>query len=124
MGKKLIFFTIALGVLEACLLFILGFTLHYLYLVYLLYFFGITFIINRALLAKVNGRPQSFVTAFMGFMSVKLFMSLILLLATLWFNRHIKIQLAMFFLLDYLLFTTFSVIHLFGKLKRKNTKEG
>lgn len=124
MTKKLIYFTIALGVLEACLLFILEYPFHYLYLVYLVYFFGISYIVNRSLLAKINARPQSFVTAFMGFMSVKLFMSLILLLATLWFNRDMKITLAMFFLLDYLLFTAFSTIHLFGKLKERNSGEG
>lgn len=123
MTKKLVLFTIALGVLEACLLFILAYPFHYLYLVYLLYFFGITYLINRSLLAKIHGRPQSFVTAFMGFMSVKLFLSLILLLATLWFNRELKISLAMFFLLDYLLYTAFSVIHLFGKLKNQKPKD-
>ena len=120
MAKKLIFFSIAIGVLEACLLFILGYPFHYLYVVYLLYFFGITYFMNWSLQKKVAGKPQKFVTAFMGFMSIKLFLSLILLLATLWFNREHKISLAMFFLLDYLLFTTYSVVHLFGRLKKSN----
>lgn len=121
MQIKLILFTLAMAILQACLIYLLELKWSYLYPVYLIYFFFFSWIMNKKLIATINQRPQAFVTTFMGFMAAKLFLSLALLLVTLWFNRDIKVPLAMFFLITYLLFTSFSVITLFARLKDRNT---
>lgn len=121
MQKRLILFTLAVTAFQAGLIYLLQLQWTYLYAIYLLYFFLFTWIMNRQLMATIQQRPQAFVTAFMGFMAAKLFLSLALLLVSLWFNREMKVPLAMIFLLTYLLYTTFSVITLFAQLKNKNT---
>ena len=77
MEKKLVLFTVTVALIEAALLYFLNLEWNILYFIYLIYFFIFTLFMNKMLIAKVDQRPQSFVTAFMGFMSAKLFLSLI-----------------------------------------------
>ena len=82
-----------------------------------IYFPFSTLVIHRVLSKKVAGRPQSFVTSFMGTMAAKLFISLILLLAVLYRFPSIKIPFALSFLYLYLLYTSLNTYYIFAKLK-------
>ncbi len=89
-----------------------------LYYIFYGYLFVITLLIHKLLSSQINKRPQAFVTYFMGAMSVKLFLSLIIMLFVLWFNREIKIQLAVVFMILYLAYTFLSVMTILPKLKK------
>lgn len=82
-----------------------------------IYFPLMSLIINQLLMKQMKGRPQTFVTVFMGSMAAKLFISLILLLFVLYFNPDIKVPFAISFLYLYLLYTVLNTIHVFRKLQ-------
>jgi hypothetical protein len=82
-----------------------------------LYFPITTLLIHRVLSKKVAGRPQTFVTSFMGSMAAKLFISLILLLVVLYSVPSIKIPFALSFLYLYLLYTSLNTYYIFSQLK-------
>ena len=83
------------------------------------YFPLTTLFMYRVLSKKVAGRPQSFVTSFIGTMAAKLFISLTLLLAVLYSFPAIKIPFALSFLYLYLLYTSLNTYYIFSKLKAK-----
>lgn len=84
-----------------------------------LYFPLTTLIIHRLLIKRIAGRPQSFVTVFMGTMAAKLFISLMLLLLVLFLNPEIKIPFALSFLYLYLLYTSLTTYYIFSNLRGK-----
>ena len=84
-----------------------------------LYFPLTTLFIYRILSKKIAGRPQSFVTSFMGTMSAKLFISLTLLLIVLYSFPAIKIPFALSFLYLYLLYTSLNTYYIFSQLKKQ-----
>jgi len=84
-----------------------------------IYFPLSTLLIYRLLSKKAVGRPQSFVTSFMGTMAAKLFLSLILLLVVLYSFPEIKIPFALSFLYLYLLYTSLNTYYIFSLLKSK-----
>lgn len=83
-----------------------------------IYFPGSSLIIYGLLSNQLKGRPQTFVTVFMGSMAAKLFISLLFLLLVLYFNPQIKIPFAISFMFLYLLYTTLNTIFIFSKLKQ------
>lgn len=89
-----------------------------LYYIFYVYLYGITLLIHYILNSKIHKKPQAFVTYFMGAMSVKLFLSLIIMLIVLWFNRDIKVQLAVVFMVLYLFYTLLSVLSIIPKLRQ------
>ena len=84
-----------------------------------IYFPLLSLIIHRVLAKQVEGRPQTFVTLFMGTMAGKLFFSLIILLMVLYLNPEIKIPFAISFLFLYLVYTTLNTAFIFSKLRAK-----
>jgi len=84
-----------------------------------LYFPLATYLIHQILNKQIDGRPQVFVTAFMGTMAAKLFISLGLLLVVLYSFPAIKISFALSFLYLYLLFTSLNTYYIFAKLRSK-----
>ncbi len=84
-----------------------------------LYFPLLSLIIYYLLNKQIAGRPQTFVTLFMGSMAAKLFISMMVLLMVIYFNPSIKIPFAISFMFLYLLYTTLNTIFIFGKLKGK-----
>jgi ABC-type polysaccharide/polyol phosphate export permease len=74
---------------------------------------------HAILIKKIDQRPQAFITAFMGLMSAKLFISLILLLVVIYINREVKIPFAILFMLFYTVFTVLSTSVLFRELRSK-----
>ena|GEM_PF-5121158 len=83
-----------------------------------IYFPISTLVIHRLLIKQLGGRPQAFVTVFMGTMAAKLFISLILLLFVVYLYPEIKIPFSISFLFLYLLYTTLNTIFVFAKLKQ------
>jgi hypothetical protein len=81
------------------------------------YFLLITLGANLWLFKKLKSRPQSFVTSFLGAMSVKLFSSLLLLLALIYIYPAHKLQLAGVFAILYFVLTIISTSFLFRKLR-------
>ena len=90
------------------------------FLVLYVYFPLITLINYNLLFKKIDQRPQSFVTTFMGVMTVKLLLSLAILLIVLYPNPELKIPFSILFLLFYFLFSAISSADLFKKLRSKS----
>lgn len=82
-----------------------------------LYFPALSLLINYMLQKQIGGRPQTFVTVFMGSMVAKLFFSLMVLLLVIYTNPLIKISFAISFLSLYLIFTILNTLFIFSKLK-------
>lgn len=90
------------------------------YIVLYVYFPLITSLIHSVLLKQINKRPQLFVNYFMGSMTVKLFLSMILLLVVLYSTPTVRISFALIFMLMYLIYTAVSVVVVFKKLKQNS----
>jgi hypothetical protein len=90
------------------------------FLILYIYFPAITLINYNLLFKKIDQRPQSFVTTFMGVMTVKLLLSLALLLIVLYPNPELKIPFSLLFLVFYFLFSAISSADLFKKLRSKS----
>ena len=89
------------------------------YFILYIYFPVTTILIHFILNKKLDQRPQAFVTAFMGSMSAKLFISLILLLIVIYTNREVRVPFAILFMAMYAVFTILSTSVLFKKLRSK-----
>lgn len=95
-------------------------TWHPSYIVLYVYFPLITSLIHFVLLKQIYKRPQLFINYFMGSMTVKLFLSMILLLVVLYTTPKVRISFALIFMAMYLIYTALSVVVLFKKLKQNS----
>ncbi|MAC94460.1 MAG: hypothetical protein CMC96_03045 [Flavobacteriales bacterium] len=93
---------------------------HNSYIVLYVYFPLITLLIHSVLLKQINKRPQLFINYFMGSMTIKLFLSMILLLVVLYTQPDVRISFALIFMFMYLVYTALSVVVLFKKLKQNS----
>jgi len=112
-------FTALIGLGQLLVFNLLSLDWNWVYLILYVYFPAFSLIMHAILTKKIDQRPQAFVTAFMGSMSAKLFISLILLLVVLYTNREIKIPFAILFMIFYAVFTILSTSVLFKKLRSK-----
>ena len=89
-----------------------------LYIILYIYFPIVTLSIYLVLSKQINKRPQLFVNYFMGSMTVKLFLSMILLFIVLYTHSEERLHFAIVFMLMYLVYTALSVVFLLQKIKR------
>ena len=93
---------------------------HNSYIILYVYFPLITLLIHSVLLKQINKRPQLFINYFMGSMTVKLFLSMILLLVVLYTQPNVRISFALIFMFMYLVYTALSIVVLFKKLRQNS----
>lgn len=93
---------------------------HNSYIVLYVYFPLITLLIHSVLLKQINKRSQLFINYFMGSMTVKLFLSMILLLVVLYTQPNVRVSFALIFMFMYLVYTALSVVVLFKKLRQNS----
>ena len=93
---------------------------HNSYIVLYVYFPLITLLIHSVLLKQINKRPQLFINYFMGSMTVKLFLSMVLLLVVLYTQPNVRVSFALIFMFMYLVYTALSVVVLFKKLRQNS----
>jgi len=93
---------------------------HNSYIVLYVYFPLITLLIHSVLFKQINKRPQLFINYFMGSMTIKLFLSMILLLVVLYTQPNVRISFALIFMFMYLVYTALSVVVLFRKLRQNS----
>ncbi|MEQ8907669.1 MAG: hypothetical protein RIC95_00625 [Vicingaceae bacterium] len=118
--KALLLLAVALVCFHIAAINILAYSWTPIFLVAYLFFPLITFLIHKVLEKKIDSRPQTFVTYFMGSMTVKLLASLGLLLVILYTRPLIKVHFAILFMTFYLAYTALSVTVLFKKLRQEN----
>lgn len=82
------------------------------------YFVLLTLGMHLVLMAANRKSPQLFVNAFLGLMSGKMFMSLIIILLYLVLIKERPMAFGVNFLMLYLAFTAFEVVSLYGLLKK------
>lgn len=87
------------------------------YSLFYVFLMGITMISHLIIMKQIGKRPQLFVTYFMGSMTVKLFISLGIMLITIWFNREDKFPLAITFMGLYFSYTFLSISAILPHLK-------
>ncbi len=112
--------TFALACIHFVLIQLTKLVWHPSYLVLYVYFPLITSLIHSVLLKQINKRPQLFVNYFMGSMTVKLLLSMVLLLVVLYTTPSVRISFALIFMLMYLIYTGLSVGVVFKKLKQNS----
>lgn len=110
--------TIVLAAVHFILVQLTNLVWHPIFIALYVYFPMITSIIHAVLIKQIDKRPQLFVNYFMGSMSVKLFLSLILLLVVLYTMPKVRVPFALMFMLMYLVYTALSVTIVFKKLKQ------
>jgi hypothetical protein len=112
--------TVALASFHLAFISLSSYSWHGVYIILYVYFPLITLLIHSVLEKQIDRKPQSFVTYFMGSMSVKLFLSLILLLVVLYTTPVVRVPFALLFMAFYLAYTATSVSLLFKKLRQNN----
>lgn len=110
--------TFALACIHFVLIQLTKLVWHPSYIVLYVYFPLITSLIHGVLLKQINKRPQLFVNYFMGSMTVKLLLSMVLLLVVLYTTPSVRISFALIFMLMYLIYNALSVGVVFKKLKQ------
>lgn len=93
---------------------------HNSYIVLYVYFPLITLLIHSVLFKQINKRPQLFINYFMGSMTVKLFLSMVLLLVVLYTQPNVRVSFALIFMFMYLVYTALSIVVLFKKLRQNS----
>lgn len=96
---------------------------HQQYWLLYIYFPFITAIIYKLLASKIDERPQLFVNYFMGSMTVKLLLSLGVLLVALLTTPALRPDFAIVFMLMYFAYTILSITILFKKLRAKSSAD-
>ena len=76
----------------------------------LIYFIMITVVFHYGLLRSSQGKPQAFIRYYMGGVTVKLFVHVIVILMYSLFNRNEAVRFIITFLIFYFLYTTFETI--------------
>lgn len=87
------------------------------YSIFYIFLIFITLISHRMIMKQIGKRPQLFVTYFMGLMTVKLFISLGIMLISIWVNRADKFPLAITFMGLYFSYTFLSISAILPHLK-------
>lgn len=82
-----------------------------------LLFFTLSTIMQFFLLRAVKGRPQLFVTMFMGLQALKMFIHLVVLVAVAFGNRPIAIHFILMYAVYYLVYTVAEVLGLMARNK-------
>lgn len=86
---------------------------------FLIYFFVLTAGLHAYLAKVLTKNSKRFTTAFMSCLSIKLFLSVFLLLVLIYTNKEMRFSIAIPFIILYFVFTAFEVIKLRKKVLKK-----
>jgi|SRR5690554_626295 len=119
----LLLMTMAIGVVHYFVNEYFQFSWYNQYWILYIYFPVITAIIYSTVSSKIDKRAQEFVNYFMGSMSIKLFLSLAILLVVLYTVPALRPDFAVVFMVMYFFYTALTVAILFKKLKQNSSTQ-
>lgn len=95
---------------------------NYIFPFVILYFFLINSFQHFKLLKSAEGKPQTFLTNYMAWFGIKLFLNLSFVIVYVLLNRAQALSFVLFFAVCYLVYTTFEVMALTKTLRSGNVK--